>query len=108
MEHDSVSEHSTLARWGGGVLAPLICLGVAGVAIGRGEARLGRQQEIVLLGSGLWSYGLALTCLALLLHLHYFWESSERLEPYAGIGKIVVGLILLGSLCFLAYCVLHL
>lgn len=83
------SPQGPLPKWGGGVVAPLACLGYAVFCLVRGEARLGRGTGYPIYGGDVVVYALALFCVAWVVHVHFFWGNSERLEPYAGLGKVV-------------------
>ena len=97
-----------LPKWGGGFVAPLAFVAYAVIALLRGEATIGRHRETTLQGSDVIVYCISLFCLAFLLHAHFFWGNTERLEAYSGLGKTLGALAFVLSLVFLALRVLHL
>jgi len=78
-----------LPKWGGGLVAPLACLGHAVFCLVRGEAHIGRGQGYPIYGGDVVVYSLSVFFLAVGLHCHFFWGNSERLEAYSGLGKVV-------------------
>lgn len=89
---DGEPEQGPFPKWGGGLVAPLACVGHAVFCLVRGEAHVGRGQGYPIYGGDVVVYALAVFFIAVVLHCHFFWGNSERLEPYAGLGK-VVGLV---------------
>ena len=96
-----------LPKWGGGLVAPLVCVVYALITLVRGEAYLGRHREIALRGTDVVAAAIPVFCLAFLLHAHFFWGNTERLEPYSGLGKTLEAIAFVLSLVFLAIRVLR-
>lgn len=44
--------------------------------------------------------GVFCVSLGLLLHVHYFWGLSRRLQPYSDLAKTLAAVPLIGAICY--------
>lgn len=98
------SGRSDLAVWRDGVgLAVILALfGLWPLIAGHFEIRL-RGSPLVLDGAPARALGIAAIALGACLHVHYFWDTRDRLAPYAQPALVVAALVFLGALGFVAY-----
>jgi hypothetical protein len=96
---------SMFSRIAGGVIVP-VGVGLLGVrACFTGKATLPglRRAKLDLSGPTAVSFGVALLGLALFLHVHFVWTTSERLYRYANLGKGGSLLVCIGGLGYMGW-----
>lgn len=85
---DAASERTPVAKWMLGAAIPIVAafFGVRGlfaqsIALGNGQF----FGPFILMGYGVICYSLAMICLAVFLHMQYFWpeSSGRKLAPQA-------------------------
>lgn len=102
---DGSASGSTFSRIVGGVLAPLVLGGFGLHACWVGHAVLvGKYGEkLELSGPDALVFGAALLAAATFLHFHFVWATVERLYVWAGVGKALSLLALIGGLGYVAW-----
>jgi len=99
--------------WLYGVIAPLPIIGLASVWIVSRHADLHDKSRMVLTGTDAVALGLTTLCLALALHIHYFWRLSQNpvLNRSYHVGRTLslvgamIGLLYV-TWCFVRLCIL--
>jgi len=95
----------TWPKWFGGAVAPLATAVYAASVLVSGEGVLpGRRGRwIQLYGADATAYGIALVGIGVFLHSFYFWGNTYHGAQYAGIGKLLGLLTLIGGVGCLVY-----
>lgn len=99
---------SAFSRIAGGVVAPLV-IGLLGLhaCVTRRATLPGRGGiSLDVGGPAAVSFGIALLGVALLLHFHFAWTTSERLYRWADIGKTASLIASIAGLVYMIWCVL--
>lgn len=92
-------------KWFGGAVMPLtIAVYAASVLVNGHGALPGRRGRWVHLnGPDAVAYGIALLGVGVFLHSHYFWGNTYHGAQYAGVGKLLGLVLLIGGVGCLAY-----
>lgn len=78
-------------RWWFGVILPLIPIGYGIHCLATGHAYLpgNRGGGLMLTGKGALELAVAYMACGVIFHFHYFWGLSDRLWPWADLGKVL-------------------
>ncbi|WP_373653410.1 hypothetical protein [Schlesneria sp. DSM 10557] len=87
-------------KCGWGICVPILLLLLAFLRMAyRHDVPGGRAaQRLALSGKDAPWLALLLISIALLIHVRYFWTNTEKLAPFADLGKLVALLMFIGSL----------
>lgn len=110
-EGAGLPEGGRAEQWVGGVVAAVlpiivgigtIARGVAVFPFGVGGRNLfgSHHPHATLNGSSATAIGIVYICLGLLLHFHFFWGISRKLDRYATIAKTATLIVLIPSLIY--------
>ena len=98
---EDIPASGPIAKWIGGVIAPLM-LAIYGIAcVATHHAIIGWQMPLELFAARAVMAGIAAMSAGLFLHCHYFWGNIYHLSPWAVLGKILSLIGFIGSIGYL-------